>query len=67
MIEMMLLLAFIGALFYAYNIGWKSAASHTKVEELSEHADRIAKSVKTRDRFDSDDDYRDRVQDRFSE
>ncbi len=67
MIELGLLLAFVGLLFYAYKTGYDSGFHAKESEELKKYADSVTKGIKARNTYTDNAAARDRVQDRFTE
>ena len=67
MIELGLLLVFVGLLFYAYKTGYDSGFSAKESEELKKYADSVTKGIKARRAHTDNAALRDRVQDRFTE
>lgn len=67
MIELGLLLAFVGLLVYAYKTGHNSGYSAKESEELKKYADSVNKGIKARRAHTDNAALRDRVQDRFTE
>jgi len=67
MIELGLLLAFVGFLFYAYTTGYDSGFHAKESEELKRYADSVTKGIKAKQSYTDNAAVRDRVQDRFTE